>query len=217
MSQQPTVDDLTEEQRLRYNHTLIQGLQDTIEDGKEGLGGVPKYIRKVIREKAWEIRVVRQTGQIIEFDTFTEFVEAHPPGGLNTSVDMLKRMCQKDPEALRMLRKATTGKHGGDRRSEEAQNKSVNHTVGQRGDSVGYILSRLKRDGEEELARKVVSEEMSAHAAAIKAGYRKRRFSVYAHRPEKAADKLLDEYGLDGLREIMKIAEQKARRVEEAA
>jgi len=186
MNQQPTVDDLTEEQRLRYNHTLIQGLQDTIEDGKEGLDGVPKYIRKVIREKAWEIRVVRQTGEIIEFDTFTEFVEAHPPGGLNTTIDMLRRMCDEDPEAVRMLREVTTGKPGNPTganqhtKDERGNVDNVNSSSSKErssGNSKDYRLDRLHRE-RPDLYEKVVGDEMSAHAAAVEAGFATKTASV---------------------------------------
>jgi hypothetical protein len=49
--------------------------------------------------------------------------------------------------------------------------KASDNVTGFRGTSETYLLRRLKRD-HEELAAKVVSGEMSAHAAAIAAGFR---------------------------------------------
>ena len=59
-------------------------------------------------------------------------------------MDMLKRMCEDDEEALRLLREVVTDDHGGDRRSEEAQTKNDNIILGsEQGSSKDYTLDRL--------------------------------------------------------------------------
>jgi len=175
---------MPDEDTLQYNATLVSGLRDTIKDGKEGLDGTPKYIRKVLNEKAWQIRVIPSTGEVVEFDSFTDFVEAHPPEGLGTSIDMLKRMCEGHEEVRNMLLEEVTeaaGKHGGDRKSEDAQDQVdiINSNDG--GTSESYALRRLKRDAPE-LAEKVLDGEMSANAAAIEAGFRTKTVSVPVHK-----------------------------------
>ncbi len=63
------------------------------------------------------------------------------------------------------------GKHGGDRRSDAVKDQGCNATL-KRG-TRAYTLARLKRD-RPDLAQKVIDGELSAHAAAIKAGFRKK-------------------------------------------
>lgn len=74
--------------------------------------------------------------------------------------------------------------NGGDRRSEEFQRNNV--TLNEdRGNSPEYALRRLKRD-EPELAQRVLKGELSAHAAAVQAGFRPRTITVPLD-PEKMA------------------------------
>jgi hypothetical protein len=61
-------------------------------------------------------------------------------------------------------------KHGGDRRSDKFQRNAVTLN---RGNTANYLLARLERD-RSDLAAKVRAKELSAYAAAIEAGFRKR-------------------------------------------
>ena len=69
--------------------------------------------------------------------------------------------------------KVKLSKHGGDRKNDAAKNQadivSLKH-----GNQAAYIKARLERDGKAELLGRVNAGEMSAHAAAIEAGWRKR-------------------------------------------
>jgi hypothetical protein len=66
--------------------------------------------------------------------------------------------------------------HGGDHKSEEYQVDNVNlKAIG--GNSEPYTIRRLKRD-RPELAEKVLNGELSANAAAIEAGFRKKTVTV---------------------------------------
>lgn len=173
---------MPDEDTLQYNATLVSGLRDTIKDGKEGLDGTPKYIRKVLNEKAWQIRVIPSTGEVVEFDSFTDFVEAHPPEGLGTSIDMLKRMCEGHDEVRNMLLREVTEAAGpakGNEHSDDSAVDNINSNDG--GTSESYALRRLKRDAPE-LAEKVLDGEMSANAAAIEAGFRTKTVSVPVHK-----------------------------------
>lgn len=66
--------------------------------------------------------------------------------------------------------------HGGDRRSEEARENQPDGCKVEPGygNSTAYTIARLDRD-RPELAEKVKAGEMSANAAAIEAGFRKRQ------------------------------------------
>jgi hypothetical protein len=61
--------------------------------------------------------------------------------------------------------------HGGDRRSEEAQDQVDNVNSKDGGNSESYAIRRLKRDAPE-LAEQVLDGKMSANAAAVEAGFR---------------------------------------------
>lgn len=63
------------------------------------------------------------------------------------------------------------GKRGRPRNGEK---KGDNVTLKERGNSRIYILARLDRDGKTDLAAKVRDGELSANAAAIEAGFRKK-------------------------------------------
>src|SRR4051812_21966437 len=71
---------------------------------------------------------------------------------------------------------AVLGGHGGDRRSEKVREDQGDNVtlIAKRGNAASYTLARLDRDGLDDLASKVRSKELSAHAAAIEAGWRKR-------------------------------------------
>jgi hypothetical protein len=77
-------------------------------------------------------------------------------------------------EPLSLDQAVTLGKHGGDRRSKaKADQVDIINLKHKGGTSRDYILARLDRD-QSELAIKVRSGELSANAAAIKAGFRKK-------------------------------------------
>jgi hypothetical protein len=63
---------------------------------------------------------------------------------------------------------AKLGKRGRPRKGEE---KPANGRIKYGSNSRAHILARLDRDGFDELAAKVRSEQVTAHAAAIEAGY----------------------------------------------
>jgi hypothetical protein len=73
-------------------------------------------------------------------------------------------------------RQLILGKHGGDRRSGAVKDQVGNtKLISDGGTTRAYILARLDRDGHHELAAKVRAGELSANAAAIEAGFRKKR------------------------------------------
>jgi hypothetical protein len=93
------------------------------------------------------------------------------PDQVQWALDGLQRWepdeaCSLD-EAIRL------GKHGGDRRSEEARDQPSNRSLIKAGTNTAYTLARLRRD-HPELAERVADGELSANAAAIEAGFRRR-------------------------------------------
>ena len=91
------------------------------------------------------------------------------PEEINVAVEWLRLNPPKEPIPLKVAVKL--GKRGRPKKGEE---KGDNVTLNGRGNSRAYTLARLDRDEHTELAGKVRSGEMSANAAAIQMGYRKR-------------------------------------------
>jgi hypothetical protein len=63
------------------------------------------------------------------------------------------------------------GKHGGNRGNQHTLKGSPTTSMGR---GRAYILARLDRDGHTELAAKVRAGEMSAYAAALQLGWRRK-------------------------------------------
>jgi len=195
---------MSDEQNLERNSILVSGLADTIRDGKEGLNGTPKFVKKIIEQDAWKRRTLRCNGEVVEFESFTNFVESHPPDGLGVEVDMLKRMCKEHDEALRLLRGAVTNPDG----VKDDAVDNINSTDRSSGTSKDYTLDRLAREAPE-LYKQVVADEISANAAAIEAGFRTKTASVPVHKGgeeqhERAAKSLAKHFDdFEGLVEAM--------------
>lgn len=98
------------------------------------------------------------------------------PEEINIALEWLRLNPPDEPLPLEQAIKF--GRHGGDRRSLEMRNKITdqpdNVSLKGYGNSRAYMLARLDRDKKTELAAKVRNGEMSANAAAIKAGFRKK-------------------------------------------
>jgi hypothetical protein len=64
---------------------------------------VPDWTISVIRNGNWKYRAERLLGEIVQFDSFREFIEAPPPMGLGSSLEKLREICSGSEEALRLI------------------------------------------------------------------------------------------------------------------
>ena len=78
---------------------------------------------------------------------------------------------QRSLQTIGHLAQCALGLHGGDRKSEKAKDQDRNPTLIGRGRD--YDIARLERD-RPDLAARVRANELSANAAAIEAGFRKK-------------------------------------------
>lgn len=146
---------------------ITEDLQGAIRGGSHGLDVVPKLIKHALEQRAWEERLIRVTKRTFPgFPTFAEYVVSRPPEGLGTTIELVQRLISDDPKTLAMLRKATTGKPG-------AHNNNVIRKRTRQGNSRAYTLDRLERERPDLFAR-VTTRELSANAAALEAGWRKK-------------------------------------------
>jgi hypothetical protein len=94
------------------------------------------------------------------------------PEQVNWAVDGLRRMEPDEP--IPFQHAVEIGKLGKRGRPKKIEEKGVNRTLIRGSGNRAYILLRLDRDGFADLAARVRARVMSANAAAIEAGFRKR-------------------------------------------
>lgn len=132
----------------------------------QALAGIPDLFKEVIKTKAWEHW--QWIGSEFKAANPVEYFTAHPPKGMGTTLEMVKKLIAGDPEAERLFRKATTGKVG------HPISNGNNITNRVTGTSRAYTLERLKKK-RPDLFDRVVAKELSVNAAAILAGWRKKK------------------------------------------
>lgn len=126
-----------------------------------------KYSLREFRDEKHFKRLADDAGH--SFQTWEDFVQYKEPYGLGMPFDVAEAVID-EPDDSRLLRDVL-GKHGGDRRSKAIKDQGYNITLKERGTSRAYILARLERDGDKELAAMVRAKKLSAKAASIKAGW----------------------------------------------
>lgn len=145
--------------------------QSTIESLYEATGGMkqfPGLLKKIIVNKAWESRVNK--GKVIELKSLRELITEKPIRGWGEDPKKVEAVIKDDPECLAMFREAM--KEQG-RRSDLCSNPT--EVTGQPSNERGkaYTCERLSKVAPE-LFEEVKAGRISANAAAIQAGIRKK-------------------------------------------
>lgn len=162
---------------LAHNFNCVRYLADSLITGGKALANVPDAVKAVLKDKAWK-NYRTDSGREFHHDSFQAFVTTPPLGGLGCKdVGQLERLCADDPEARLAIQEALKGKAGRPSKDEDKSHDNVMRLKPGQGNSQGYTLDRLKRD-HRELFDRVVAGELSANAAAIEAGFRKRMVQV---------------------------------------
>jgi hypothetical protein len=165
---------------------VVQSLGSALLSGQSQLSNVPGLLKRLLREGMWR-EFVTPMRQTVTYDRFEDFVVTPPTKGLGASVDLIRRIVKDDAEALDMLDVALQRPHGGDTRSDSAQTNVDNINVGRpAGTSKEHALRKL-RTSAPELHADVLQGRLSAHAAMVQAGYRKRTASVPLNPTDAAA------------------------------
>ena len=147
----------------------IRHLQQNMRHGGDrAFEVVPLFLKNVIDGAQWKQCTDRHGNPFASFEAFV----THPLWeGLESTIDDLKVFCRKHDDVRQLIDEAV-GKIG-PRGRPKRNDKGDNVTFSRRGNSPTYLLKRLKRD-RPDLADKVISGELSAHAAAVEAGFRKK-------------------------------------------
>lgn len=182
--------------------STVAALGSAIRYGGSSLADVPVLVIKVVDGDLW--RKFRSPAGIEEHRSFEEFVRKPNPGGLGTTIKFLKDLCRSNTLALNAIERATERGPGGDKRSESYRKTIVDniHVGRPDGTSKSAALRRLRKE-RPDLHAQVLANELSAHGAAVKAGFRPKTFTVRADDPEKIAATLRRQLPEDILKQVI--------------
>ena len=137
---------------------------------------VPSMILRIIEVEAWGERQL-EDGTIYRLNSLRELIEKPPLEGWGMKVDTVRKLLKDHPEAEQAFREATKEKPG------PKSGDNITLTRSEKGTSRAYTLTRLKKHDEKqgtEYFSRVCKGELSANAAAIEAGIRKRQSPLQA-------------------------------------
>jgi hypothetical protein len=181
---------MNEIEKAQLAKTTVQCFTGLVGD----LSSFPGLLKKVIEERVWEARL--HNGRLYELPSLRELVTRKPLEGWGQNPDKIEAVIKDHPEVLALWREAMKGQEGGD--------TTCNNVTGAKattGNGKAYTVSRLKRESPE-LFQQVVAGELSANAAAIKAGFRK-PVALLPKDPAKAAQAIRDKMGVDYWNELI--------------
>lgn len=135
--------------------------------GEGQLASFPGLLRRIIEEKAWQRRRVPGKG-LVEMKSLRDLVTSKPIIGWGEDPKKIEAVIKDDVEVLALWREEM--KHQGERVDLCSNPTEVSKI--DRGKA--YTVSRLQRESPE-LFEKVKAGELSANAAAIQAGFRKKK------------------------------------------
>jgi len=136
--------------------------------GCSKLDSIPAYLRRIIENRAWECRQVKMRG-VVQLANLRELITKEPMEGWGENPERIEGLIKHDPEVLVLWREAMKQKSG--HRTDLVNN--VNEVKPSKGNSRSYTVTRLQREAPELFAQ-VVAGTLSANAAAIQAGFRKK-------------------------------------------
>lgn len=197
---------------------VVDCLGSAIYHGEAELGNVPGLLKRVIEEGFWRRRVMRKTGQIVEFARFLDFVREGPPEGLGTTLKTLQRICQDDKTVLDMLDRETVkgpgNPTGSNQHGEKTGNVDIIHNSSNQseerpaGTGSARALRRL-REQRPDLHEQVLSNALSPHAAMIEAGFRQRSITI-AVDPAGAARRIRKNFSDEQIVELIDLLQKES-------
>jgi primosomal protein N'' len=146
---------------------LCQSTIEALYEAKGGLSHFPKLMKKLIETKAWERRLNK--GKVIELKSLRELITEKPIRGWGEDPKKVEAIIKDDADCLAMFREAM---------KEQGKRNDLGDIIPEvkrpeRSTSKAYTCERLKKQAPE-LFEEVKAGRMSANAAAIQAGIRKK-------------------------------------------
>jgi hypothetical protein len=170
------------------NGDLCEIAMNCCSKGASSLTNFPGLMKEIIETKAWERREWR--GKVFELPSLLDLITRKPLEGWGEDPEKVEALIESDPEALSMWRKETTRAN---HRPLKSNDNIITSSKAKQGTGKAYTLDRLSKENPD-LYQSVVNGELSANAAAIAAGWRKKTVTV-TDDPASAAKTLREKFG----------------------
>lgn len=181
-------------EKTKASGELVTALFQAFEHGSNSISAVPGLLKQVIKEDAWREYTLPNSSVVRKYTNFAEFTEKV----LRATIEDLKNLCQKDKEALVLLREVTTNPN-----HRPVTNDNVITSKSEQGNSKAYSLDKLKRD-RPDLFEKVVNNELSANKAMVEAGFRRKQITIIID-PARTAKAIKTHFNHDQRKEIVRL------------
>lgn len=193
--------------------STVAALGSAIRYGGSSLADVPVLVIKVVDGDLW--RKFRSPAGEEEHRSFEEFVMKPSPGGLGTTISMLKDLCRSNKRALAAIEEATQQPAGNrtGRNQHTAEVGTLDNIQGSKaptGTSESAALRRLRKD-RPDLHAQVLNGEVSAHAAAVEAGFRPRTCTIRTDNPTSIVGTLRRQLDPETLATVTKLLTETGR------
>jgi hypothetical protein len=136
---------------------------------RRSLSELPATLKEIIKTKAWQRW--RWVGSTFSQNSLGGYLTSLPPNGVGIELDTVKKLIADDPEAEVAFRDEMVGDQGA--HVPHGYNIPMRNRRPARGTSRAYLLDRLKRE-RPDLFNAVKTKRLSANAAAIEAGFRRK-------------------------------------------
>jgi len=177
---------------------VVQSLGSAIRHGSDRLGSVPGLMKRVLQEGMWR-EFVTPMGEVVTYERIEPFVTTPPTKGLGADLKLVQRLLQDDKEALDLWDQALQRPAHRPEKAEETHNNVQGSAPV--GNTEARALRKLRSDAPN-LHSEVLAGNLSAHAAMVKAGFRKRTLTVPID-PARAAATLKRHFDKDQLIELL--------------
>jgi len=187
---------------------LMDALYFSVRDGKK-IDNIPGLIEQLLAEDIWKKVYIEETERTVTYERFEDFVTTPPPEGLGTKVKELERLIGDDQDTHNKLNNALQGKPGQKLKTNQQTIATLSQDSNSKrrtGNSRFMNIRRL-RESRPDLLERVLNREMTVNEAMIKAGYKKKRISVFAE-VEPLVEKLKTEFSKKELNRIIKLLQE---------
>ena len=191
----------------KANAALVEALGSALREGEHGLKTGPALLVRVLREESWR-SFVTQRGDQVEHRRFEHFVTTPPLKGLGANMRLIEKLIDSIEE-LADRRTAQdlldrTLQRPGHVHAERGKSDVYDIHVRPSGTSREAGLRRLRKD-RPDLHTEVLAGRLSAHAAMVTAGFRKRKISIPVATPADAAKALRRNLEPDQIKELVEL------------
>ena len=188
------------------NDDLVQSLRNSLHNREHSIRAFPGLLLRTIETEAWR-SFKTPLGELVVNETFHQFLMKEPFNGLGISDSYARQIVQDNKPALDALDQALQVASGAPVGNQNAANDkttlyNIQDCKAPSGTSESAALRRLRKD-RPDLHAKVLDGELSAHAAAVQAGFRPTTFTVRADNPTSIANTLRRRLNRDVLAAVL--------------